>query len=107
MSDIGDSEYDAYIAQEGSKRLLTVDHRVVSPAITPTRVVLTAADVLHRWTVPVLGIKSDCCPGRLNQMIAFISRVGIFHGQCSEICGRNHAFIPISLEAILARKFLS
>lgn len=79
----------------GAFRLLEVDNRVVLPAKTHIRILVTAADVLHSWAVPSLGIKIDACPGRLNQVGCFIKRPGVYHGQCSEICGVNHAFMPI------------
>lgn len=93
--------------EPGISRLLDVDNRVVLPFGTHTRVLISAADVLHSWTVPVLGVKADACPGRLNQ-IKFIShRPGVFYGQCSEICGANHRFIPIVVELVRSGDFLS
>ena len=62
---------------------------------------VTAADVLHSWTVPAMGIKADAVPGRLNQLTLYSDRAGMYYGQCREICGRNHRFMPISLEATL------
>jgi heme/copper-type cytochrome/quinol oxidase subunit 2 len=79
----------------GKFRLLEVDNRVVLPIQTHIRVVVTAADVLHCWAIPSLGVKLDACPGRLNQTSLFIKREGVFYGQCSEICGVNHGFMPI------------
>ena len=79
----------------GKFRLLEVDNRVVLPVQTHIRVVVTAADVLHCWAIPSLGVKLDACPGRLNQTSLFIKREGVFYGQCSEICGVNHGFMPI------------
>lgn len=105
-------EFDSYIANEnlitsGMYRLLDVDYRPVLPYLVQTRVLITSRDVLHCWTVPSLGVKADANPGRLNQ-VKFISyRPGIYYGQCSEICGRNHRFIPISLEFLRAEDFLS
>lgn len=105
-------EFDSYIVptnelEPGIVRLLDVDNRVVLPFGTHTRVLVRAADVLHSWTVPVLGVKADACPGRLNQ-IKFISyRPGVFYGQCSEICGANHRFIPIVVELVRSNDFLS
>nr|YP_009937453.1 cytochrome c oxidase subunit II [Pareas boulengeri]QNT27524.1 cytochrome c oxidase subunit II [Pareas boulengeri] len=84
----------------GMPRLLEVDHRMVVPAGLQTRVVVTAEDVLHSWAVPSLGIKVDAVPGRLNQIPLATSRTGVFFGQCSEICGANHSFMPIAMEAI-------
>nr|NP_008422.1 cytochrome c oxidase subunit II [Lycodon semicarinatus]O79549.1 RecName: Full=Cytochrome c oxidase subunit 2; AltName: Full=Cytochrome c oxidase polypeptide II [Lycodon semicarinatus]BAA33025.1 cytochrome oxidase subunit II [Lycodon semicarinatus] len=96
--------FDSYMIQtkdlqNGSPRLLEVDHRMVMPAGLQTRVVVTAEDVLHSWTIPSLGVKVDAVPGRLNQLPLATSRVGVFYGQCSEICGANHSFMPIAMEA--------
>nr|AMC18052.1 cytochrome c oxidase subunit II [Gloydius shedaoensis] len=97
--------YDSYMLQthdlpKGSPRLLEVDHRMVMPAGLQTRIVVTAEDVLHSWAIPSLGIKVDAVPGRLNQIPLATSRTGVFFGQCSEICGANHSFMPIASEAI-------
>ena len=73
---------------------------MVVPVHTHIRVVITAADVLHSWAVPSLGIKCDAVPGRLNQVPLYIRREGVFYGQCSEICGVNHGFMPIVVEAV-------
>jgi cytochrome c oxidase subunit 2 len=72
-----------------------------------TRIIVTASDVLHSWTIPSLGVKIDAVPGRLNQTFFFINRPGKFFGQCSEICGANHSFIPILLERIKISNFLN
>lgn len=85
---------------EGNLRLLEVDNRVVLPVDTHVRLVVTAADVLHCWTVPSFGVKRDACPGRLNQASVFVKRVGTYYGQCSEICGTNHAFRPIAVDVV-------
>ena len=84
----------------GRLRLLEVDNRVLLPVETHIRVVITSADVLHCWAVPSLGVKLDACPGRLNQTSMYIKRVGRFFGQCSEICGVNHGFMPIDVDAV-------
>jgi cytochrome c oxidase subunit 2 len=86
-------------ARTGALRLLEVDHRVVLPVNTHVRVLVTSADVLHSWAVPAFGVKVDACPGRLNQTSLFIKREGHFYGQCSEICGVNHGFMPIAIQA--------
>lgn len=105
-------EFDSYMVptnelEPGIIRLLDVDNRVVLPYDTHVRVLISAADVLHSWTVPALGVKADACPGRLNQ-IKFIShRPGLFYGQCSEICGANHRFMPIVLELVSPEDFLN
>jgi cytochrome c oxidase subunit 2 len=80
---------------KGHLRLLEVDNRLALPINTHVQITVTAADVLHCWAVPALGIKVDACPGRLNQTSIFIKRPGTFYGQCSEICGVNHGFMPI------------
>lgn len=110
-SDFIDVEYDSYIVSEedlffGDYRLLEVDHRIIIPYLIDIRVLVTGADVLHSWTVPSLGIKVDAVPGRLNQLSFFCSRVGVFYGQCSEICGANHSFIPIVLESVNIKTFI-
>jgi len=97
--------FDSYMIPEdelepGQLRLLEVDNRVVAPTHSHIRMIISAADVLHSWAVPSLGIKCDAVPGRLNQGNLFIQREGIFYGQCSEICGVNHAFMPICVEAV-------
>lgn len=85
---------------EGYFRLLETNKRLVLPTKTHIRLLVTAADVLHSWTVPSFGVKVDACPGRLNQASMFIKRSGLFFGQCSEICGVNHAFMPIVVLAV-------
>jgi heme/copper-type cytochrome/quinol oxidase subunit 2 len=80
-------------------RLLVADNRVMIPAQTHVRLLITSADVLHSWAVPSFGIKVDACPGRLSQASLFVKREGFFYGQCSEICGVNHGFMPISILA--------
>jgi cytochrome c oxidase subunit 2 len=97
--------FDSYMIPEddlelGQLRLLEVDNRVVVPAKTHLRLIITSADVLHSWAVPSLGVKCDAVPGRLNQTSIFIEREGVYYGQCSEICGTNHAFMPIVVEAV-------
>ena len=105
-------EFDSYMVptnelEDGITRLLDVDNRVVLPFGTHTRVLVRAADVLHSWTVPALGVKADATPGRLNQVKFVSHRPGVFYGQCSEICGANHRFIPIVVELVGASDFLS
>jgi len=112
-TDDGDSlNFDSYIVQEddlaiGSLRLLEVDNRVVVPTNTYVRVIVTAADVLHCWAVPSFGFKIDACPGRLNQSSIFVQREGVYYGQCSEICGVNHGFMPIVVEAVSLDNYVS
>lgn len=97
--------FDSYMIQEGDLekgqlRLLEVDNRVVVPTNLHVRVLITSSDVLHCWAIPSLGLKLDACPGRLNQTSMFIKREGVYYGQCSEICGINHGFMPIVVEAV-------
>nr|AWN56221.1 cytochrome c oxidase subunit 2 [Dorymyrmex brunneus] len=80
-------------------RLLDVDNRCILPYNFPIRMLTTSMDVIHSWTVPSLGIKMDSTPGRLNQSYLFMNRPGVFFGQCSEICGTNHSFMPIVIES--------
>lgn len=80
-------------------RLLDVDNRCILPFNLPIRIITTSIDVIHAWTIPSLGIKIDSTPGRLNQITLLISRPGLYYGQCSEICGLNHSFIPIVIES--------
>jgi cytochrome c oxidase subunit II len=89
----------------GSFRLLEVDNILKLPVDTNIRVLVTATDVLHSWAIPSFGIKIDACPGRLNQVWLNVYRFGVFYGQCSEICGINHGFMPISIETITYRSF--
>ena len=88
-------------------RLLEVDNRVVVPVDTHIRFIVTGQDVIHDWAVPALGIKMDAVPGRLNQTSVIIQREGTYYGQCSEICGVYHAFMPIVVEAVSLEKYLS
>ena len=104
-------KYESYMVAssdlvEGELRLLEVDQRLLLPIKTHIQVYVTAADVLHCWTVPSLGVKLDACPGRLNQVSTYIKRAGVFYGQCSEICGINHGFMPIVVEAVSMKEFV-
>ena len=103
--------FDSYLITtadltRGAFRLLEVDNRVMLPINTHIRLLITAADVLHCWAVPSFGIKVDACPGRLNQASLFIKREGYFYGQCSEICGVNHGFMPIVVRGVYINKFI-
>jgi cytochrome c oxidase subunit 2 len=109
-SDFFNIEFDSYITptedlKEGEFRLLEVDNRAVLPIQTEVRILVTAADVIHSWAIPRLGIKVDAIPGRLNQLGLYVSRPGVFYGQCSEICGANHSFIPIAIETVNFNSF--
>jgi len=90
----------------GGFRLLEVDNRLKLPVKSVIRLLISSTDVLHSWAVPSFGIKVDACPGRLNQASVVIERLGVFFGQCSELCGVNHAFMPIAVESTLVEDFL-
>nr|AWB98110.1 cytochrome c oxidase subunit 2 [Anopheles darlingi] len=110
-SDFLNLEFDSYMIptnelEMSGFRLLDVDNRVVLPMNNQIRVLVTATDVLHSWTVPSLGVKVDATPGRLNQLNFLINRPGLFFGQCSEICGANHSFMPIVIESIPMNFFI-
>nr|QIS62908.1 cytochrome c oxidase subunit 2 [Tubuca rosea] len=111
-SDFLHLEFDSYMMpsnelSESGFRLLDVDNRTVLPMNTQIRILISAADVIHSWTVPSLGVKADAIPGRLNQTSFLINRPGLFYGQCSEICGANHSFMPIVIESISINSFLN
>nr|ADO22832.1 cytochrome c oxidase subunit II [Basileuterus bivittatus] len=104
-TDLKELTFDSYMIPTtdlplGHFRLLEVDHRVIVPMNSTVRVIVTADDVLHSWAVPSLGVKTDAIPGRLNQTSFLASRPGVFYGQCSEICGANHSFMPIVVESV-------
>jgi heme/copper-type cytochrome/quinol oxidase subunit 2 len=90
----------------GQLRLLEVDTKLTLPTMTHIQVITSSVDVLHCWSVPSLGMKLDCCPGRLNETMLFIKRSGIYYGQCSEICGMNHAFMPIVVNCLQPLDFV-
>nr|YP_002302546.1 cytochrome c oxidase subunit II [Protohermes concolorus]ACA51946.1 cytochrome c oxidase subunit II [Protohermes concolorus]UFZ12945.1 cytochrome c oxidase subunit II [Protohermes concolorus] len=111
-SDFLNTEFDSYMIPmnemtESNFRLLDVDNRIILPMLSQIRVLVTATDVLHSWTIPALGVKIDATPGRLNQTSFFINRPGLFYGQCSEICGANHSFMPIVIESISTNSFIN
>nr|ALO70533.1 cytochrome c oxidase subunit 2 [Espanoliella jeanneli] len=110
-TDFKNIEFDSYMIQssdlkENNFRLLDVDNRMIIPFNSQIRLMVTAADVLHSWAIPSLSIKIDATPGRLNQTSFFINRTGLLFGQCSEICGANHSFMPISIESISPNSFI-
>nr|BAU45731.1 cytochrome c oxidase subunit II [Anchoviella sp. CBM-ZF-12586] len=109
-TDYEDLGFDSYMVPTqdlipGQFRLLETDHRMVVPMESPVRVLVSAEDVLHSWAVPALGVKMDAVPGRLNQTAFITSRPGVFYGQCSEICGANHSFMPIVVESVPLEHF--
>lgn len=90
---------------QGEFRLLEVTNKIIVPAYTHVRVVVTAADVLHCFAVPSLGVKVDCIPGRLNQSGFIALREGVYYGQCSELCGVAHGFMPIAVQAVSVSEY--
>ena len=103
--DHGDLTFDALMVADdelkpGQVRLLETDNRIVLPVDTTIRVLVTAADVIHSWAVPAFGVKTDAVPGRLNETWIRIEREGVYYGQCSELCGTLHGFMPITVEAV-------
>nr|YP_010946377.1 cytochrome c oxidase subunit II [Balta jinlinorum]WGO57095.1 cytochrome c oxidase subunit II [Balta jinlinorum] len=111
-SDFLKVEFDSYMIpinemNNKSFRLLDVDNRATLPMNVFIRIIITATDVLHSWTIPSLGVKADATPGRLNQSSFLINRPGVFYGQCSEICGANHSFMPIVIESIPTDNFIN
>nr|ABB02006.1 cytochrome oxidase subunit II [Maoricicada lindsayi] len=110
-SDFFDVEFDSYMKSmnDMSKdefRLLDVDNRVILPFNSQIRLLISSFDVIHSWAMPSMSLKVDAVPGRLNQMAMLISRPGISYGQCSEICGANHSFMPIVIESISMKMFI-
>nr|ABY55909.1 cytochrome oxidase subunit II [Pterostichus morionides] len=110
-SDFKNIEFDSYMnsineMENNNFRLLDVDNRIILPFNTQIRTLVTATDVIHSWTVPALGVKIDATPGRLNQTNFFMNRSGLFYGQCSEICGSNHSFMPIVIESVMINTFM-
>nr|YP_010175639.1 cytochrome c oxidase subunit II [Corythoxestis sunosei]QSL98899.1 cytochrome c oxidase subunit II [Corythoxestis sunosei] len=110
-SDFKEISFDSYMIPSNdlnlnSFRLLEVDNRIMLPMNNQIRILVTASDVIHSWTIPSLGVKVDANPGRLNQTNFFLSRPGTYFGQCSEICGANHSFMPIVVESISINNFV-
>jgi cytochrome c oxidase subunit 2 len=108
--DHGGFEYDSYLVEDedlqpGQPRLLTVDNDVVVPVNKTVRVIVTADDVIHNWAMPSFGIKMDAVPGRLNETWFRAEQTGTFHGQCSELCGIRHAYMPITVRVVSEEEF--
>jgi cytochrome c oxidase subunit II len=108
--DNGNFEFDSLIVEDkdlkpGQPRLLTVDHEMVVPVNKVVHVLVTGADVIHSFAVPSFGIKIDAVPGRLNDTWFKATAEGLFHGQCSELCGKNHAFMPITVRVVNDAEF--
>nr|YP_009528685.1 cytochrome c oxidase subunit II [Abscondita anceyi]UYG49015.1 cytochrome c oxidase subunit 2 [Abscondita chinensis]AXU05698.1 cytochrome c oxidase subunit II [Abscondita anceyi]UYG49028.1 cytochrome c oxidase subunit 2 [Abscondita chinensis]UYG49041.1 cytochrome c oxidase subunit 2 [Abscondita chinensis]UYG49054.1 cytochrome c oxidase subunit 2 [Abscondita chinensis] len=111
FSDFKKAEFDSYMIpnneqKNSSFRLLEVDNRLALPIYTQIRMMVSSSDVIHSWTIPSSSVKIDATPGRLNQTTFFMNRIGLFFGQCSEICGMNHSFMPIVVESILPKYFI-
>nr|YP_010021588.1 cytochrome c oxidase subunit II [Paurocephala sauteri]QOL10529.1 cytochrome c oxidase subunit 2 [Paurocephala sauteri] len=106
-SDFKNIEFDSYMINNGTFRLLEVDNSTPIPLNCQIRIIISSYDVLHSWTIPSMGMKMDATPGRLNQMSFLSYRTGKFFGQCSEICGTNHSFMPIVLDVIPINFFIS
>jgi cytochrome c oxidase subunit 2 len=108
--DNGEFAFDSFMVpddelEEGQPRLLTVDNEVVLPVDTDVRILMTSSDVIHSWAIPAFGIKTDTVPGRTNEAWVRITREGTYHGQCSELCGVNHGFMPITVRAVSKPEF--
>lgn len=111
-SDFLNIEFDSFMIPSKDNfnsdfRLLEVNNRTILPFNTQIRLLVSAADVLHSWAIPTIGVKVDANPGRLNQISFLINRPGLFYGQCSEICGAVHSFIPIVIETISKNAFIN
>lgn len=111
-SDIKNIEIESYIKptntlEKNEFRLLEVDNRVILPIKCNIRLLVTSSDVIHSWTIPRIGVKIDGIPGRINQGVINIKRPRLIFGQCSEICGANHRFIPIVVESVSIKQFLN
>jgi cytochrome c oxidase subunit 2 len=103
--DNGKFEFDSLMAQDKQPRLLGVDNEMVVPVNKVIRVQTTGADVIHSFAVPAFGIKIDAIPGRLNETWFKATQVGMFYGQCSELCGKDHAFMPIAVRVVNDQEF--
>lgn len=111
-TDTGDLGFDSYIVptcelKPGELRLLEASPRFLIPTEVFIRLITTSEDVIHSWAVPSLGLKSDSLPGRLSQIVIMVKQPGLYYGQCSEICGANHAFIPIVIEVVPLKIFFT
>nr|ANJ70307.1 cytochrome c oxidase subunit 2 [Agriotes obscurus] len=112
LSDFKSIDFDSYMIPMNEMkpfnfRLLDVDNRLPLPFKSQIRMMVSSTDVIHSWTIPSAGVKIDASPGRLNQTTFFLNRSGIFYGQCSEICGTNHSFMPIVIESISPKSFIN
>nr|YP_010126138.1 cytochrome c oxidase subunit II [Lycorma meliae]QPN53391.1 cytochrome c oxidase subunit II [Lycorma meliae] len=108
-SDSKKMEFESYMKPQNdltSFRLIEVDNRMIIPFLTQIRMIVSSSDVIHSWTIPSMGVKMDAIPGRLNQISLMTKNPGVFFGQCSEICGMNHSFMPITMESINMKSFI-
>nr|ASU53394.1 cytochrome oxidase subunit II [Chaitophorus sp. ZMIOZ 35126] len=108
-SDFFNIEFESYMIINSKKenfRLIEVDNKTILPYKFNIRLLISSEDVIHSWTIPSLAIKIDAIPGRMNQINMFMNRPGMYFGQCSEICGINHSFMPIQIESIKLNKFI-
>jgi cytochrome c oxidase subunit 2 len=105
--DNGKFEFDSLMAQDKQPRLLGVDNEMVVPVNKVIRVQTTGADVIHSFAVPAFGIKIDAIPGRLNETWFKATKVGMYYGQCSELCGKDHAFMPIAVKVVSDQEFVA
>jgi cytochrome c oxidase subunit 2 len=106
-TDVSNLEFDSFMLKDNTvNRLLQVDNNTIIPINTQMRNLISSADVLHSWALPSLGVKADAIPGRLNQVNFYSNIPGVKFGQCSEICGANHRFIPIVLETSRINNFI-
>ncbi|WP_092238194.1 cytochrome c oxidase subunit II [Bradyrhizobium sp. Gha] len=105
--DNGKFEFDSLMAQDKQPRLLGVDNEMVVPVNKVIRVQVTGADVIHAFALPAFGVKIDAIPGRLNETWFKATKTGMFYGQCSELCGKDHAFMPIAIRVVNDQEFAS
>src|SRR5579864_8187069 len=105
--DNGKFEFDSLLAQDKMPRLLAVDNEMVVPVNKVIRVQTTGADVIHSFAMPAFGIKIDAIPGRLNETWFKATKTGMFYGQCSELCGKDHAFMPIAVKVVSDQDFVA
>ena len=105
-ADFRNVAFDSFLTDSSSIRLLETSNHLILPYKSSIRTLITSDDVIHSWAIPALGVKVDAVPGRINQLILRLNRAGIFSGQCREICGANHRFIPITISSISPQKFI-
>nr|UAT98619.1 cytochrome c oxidase subunit II [Pyrops spinolae] len=108
-SDSKKMEFESYMKPASNPttfRLIEVDNRMTVPYMTQMRIIVSSSDVIHSWTIPSMGVKMDAVPGRLNQISMYVNSPGLFFGQCSEICGMNHSFMPIAMESVNMKSFI-